>query len=319
MLVLPATVAAVFACRDEAAARVAAGGRPSSSGCALLVAAAVRCRCSLAFVAASPFVVLDAPHFLGDFRRQSQIMDRGWLGFEHVGNGFWYNVTPNLTGAIGVVLVVLGAAGLVWALWRRTRLDLMIAPYVIVYFVYIGTWKELADRYLLVIVPLVLLLAMRLCVDVVGLVRPGLRRIAVPVVAVVLAVAFVSPLASSLAFDRGLSGADTREVAREWIQRNVPAGSLIAVENYGPPLVREDELDHYRASRSRPGRLPPGPAQVAGARRAGPRARSRRGCAEQGVEYVVVSSPVRDRVLAAPDVYPSIVEFYRRLDAEADW
>ena len=48
--------------------------------------------------------MLDAPHFLRDFLRQNRIMDRGWLGFEHVGNGFWYNLTPNLTGAIGVVL-----------------------------------------------------------------------------------------------------------------------------------------------------------------------------------------------------------------------
>ena len=148
---------------------------------------------AVAFVVASPFVVLDAPHFLRDFRRQGQIMDRGWLGFEHVGNGFWFNVTPNLTGAVGVVLVVLGVAGLGWALWRRTRLDLMIAPYVIVYFVYIGTWKELADRYLLVIVPLLILLAVRVCVDAVGLLRPRARRLAVPVVAVVLAVARSCP------------------------------------------------------------------------------------------------------------------------------
>ena len=157
MLVLPATVAAVYACRDEAAARVAAGGRTVLVWLRLLVLR-LYLPMLVAFVVASPFVVLDAPHFLRDFRRQSQIMDRGWLGFEHVGNGFWFNVTPNLTGAIGVVLLVLGVAGLGWALWRRTRLDLMIAPYAIVYFVYIGTWKELADRYLLVIVPLVLLL-----------------------------------------------------------------------------------------------------------------------------------------------------------------
>ena len=315
MLVLPATVAAVFACRDEAAARVAAGGRTVLVWLRLLVLR-LYLPMLLAFVAASPFVVLDATHFLGDFRRQSQIMDRGWLGFEHVGNGFWFNVTPNLTGAIGVVLLVLGVAGLVWALWRRTRLDLMIAPYVIVYFVYIGTWKELADRYLLVIVPLVLLLAMRLCVDVVGLVRPGLRRVAVPVVAIVLAVALVFPLTSSLAFDRGLSGADTREVALEWIQRNVPAGSLIALENYSPPLVQEDALDHYRAAG-----LHPVAYRVVRLKLPAPgtpdRSRDLTRLRRQGVEYVVVSSRIYDRVLAAPEVYPTIVEFYRQLDAEA--
>jgi 4-amino-4-deoxy-L-arabinose transferase-like glycosyltransferase len=315
MLVLPATVAAVYACRDEAAARVAAGGRTVLVWLRLLVLR-LYLPMLVAFVVASPFVVLDAPHFLRDFRRQSQIMDRGWLGFEHVGNGFWFNVTPNLTGAIGGVLVVLGVAGLGWALWRRTRLDLMIAPYVIVYFVYIGTWKELADRYLLVIVPLVLLLAMRLCVDVVGLVRPGLRRVAVPVVAIVLAVALVAPLTSSLAFDRGLSGTDTREVARGWIQRNVPAGSLIALENYGPPLVQEDALDHYRAAG-----LDPVAYRVVRLKLPAPgtpdRSRDLTRLRRQGVEYVVVSSRIYDRVLAAPEVYPTIVEFYKQLDAEA--
>ena len=97
MLVLPATVAAVYACRDEAAAACAAGGRAALVWLRLLVLR-VYLPMLVAFVVASPFVVLDAPHFLSDFRRQSQIMDRGWLGFEHVGNGFWYNVTPNLDG-----------------------------------------------------------------------------------------------------------------------------------------------------------------------------------------------------------------------------
>ena len=120
MLVLPATVAAVYACRGEVARRAAAGGRAALVWLRVL-ALRVYLPMAVAFVVASPFVVLDAPRFIRDFRRQSQIMDRGWLGFEHVGNGFWYNVTPNLTGAVGVVLVVLAAAGLVWALWRRTR------------------------------------------------------------------------------------------------------------------------------------------------------------------------------------------------------
>ena len=244
-------------------------------------------------------------------------MDRGWLGFEHVGNGFWFNLTPNLTGAIGVVLVVLGIAGLGWAFWRRTRLDLMVAPYVVIYFVYIGTWKELADRYLLVIAPLVILLAVRLCVDVVRLATPRVRRVALPAVVVVLAVAFVLPLTASLAFDRDLSGPDTRELAKEWIERNLPAGSLIAVENYGPPLVREDQLHHYRKAGLDPVayrlvrlKLPvPGTPE---------RTRDLARLREQGVEYVVTSSRVRDRVMAAAADYPDLAAFYRQLDQQAE-
>jgi 4-amino-4-deoxy-L-arabinose transferase-like glycosyltransferase len=316
MLVLPATVAAAYACRDEVGVRVAAGSRVAVVWLRLLV---LRLYLPMvaAFVVTSPFVLLDAPHFLRDFRQQSQIMGRGWLGFEHVGNGFWFNLTPNLTGAVGIVLVVLGVAGLAWAFWRRTRLDLMVAPYVVVYFAYIGTWKELADRYLLVIVPLVILLAVRLCVEVTALARSRARRVVVPVVAVVLAVAFVLPLTASLAFDRGLSGVDTREVAKQWIQEHVPAGSLVAVENYGPPLVREDTVGHYRAAGLEPVvfrlvrlKLPvPGTPE---------RSHDLERLRQQGVEYVVTSSRVRDRVMAAAGDYPGLVAFYRRLDEQAE-
>ena len=267
---------------------------------------------------ASPFVVLDAPHFLRDFRRQSQIMDRGWLGFEHVGNGFWFNVTPNLTGAIGVVLVVLAVAGLAWALWRRTRLDLMLAPYVIVYFVYIGTWKELADRYLLVIVPLLLLLAARVCVELVDLARPrtrarGRRRWR--------SRCWPSP---SLCRWRTPSPSTARSAAptrARWrgsgSSGTCPAGSLIAVENYGPPLVREDVLDHYRAAG-----LDPVAYRLLRLKLPAPetpdRSRDLQRLRRQGVEYVITSSRVRDRVLAAPEEYPTIVAFYAQLDAQAE-
>ena len=207
-LVLPATIAAVYVCRGEVRRRVAAGGRAALLWPRLLLAR-VYAPILLAFVIGSPFVVLDAGHFLHDFLRQNRIMDRGWLGFENVGNGFWYNLEVNLGGTLGVVLVVLAVAGLGWALWRHTTVDLLLAPYALAYFVYISTWKELADRYLLPILPLLLLLAVRMCLELVDL-RPAARRVAAPAVALVLAAALVAPLAGSIAFDRGLSGADVR-------------------------------------------------------------------------------------------------------------
>jgi hypothetical protein len=58
--------------------------------------------------------------------------------------------------------------------------------------------------------------------------RPAARRFDAPAVALVLAAALVAPLAGSIAFDRELSGSDTRVRAKAWIESNVPAGSIVA-------------------------------------------------------------------------------------------
>mgnify|MGYP000949847019 CR=1 FL=1 len=320
MLVLPATVAAVYASGGEAAGRVAAGGRAVLVWLRLL-GLRVYLPMVVAFVVASPFVLLDAPHFVRDFRRQTEIMDRGWLGFENAGNGLWYNVTPNLTGAIGVVALVLAATGLAWALWRRTRADLIVVPYVILYFVYIGTWKELADRYLLPIIPLLLLVGVRLVVEAVEWARPraGMRArvVVVGAAVVVLAVALAPPFADSVAFDRALSGTDTREAARGWIDENLPAGAHVALENYTAPLISEDDLEHYRDAG-----LDPVAFRLLRIKLPAPETpdvqRDLAWLRDRHVEYVLVSSRIWERLLAAPDKYPAAVAFYEDLDAEAD-
>jgi 4-amino-4-deoxy-L-arabinose transferase-like glycosyltransferase len=314
-LALPATIAAVYSCRGEIGSRVASGGRAALLWPRLL-AARVYAPMLLAFFVGSPFVILDPGHFIHDFLRQNRIMARGWLGFENVGNGFWYNLEANLGGTLGVALVVLAVAGLAWALWRHTDVDLLLAPYALAYFLYISTWKELADRYLLPILPLLLLLAVRLSFDFVT-VRPAGRKVRASAVAIVLAAALVAPLAGSVAFDRELSGTDVRVRAKAWVESNVPAGSIIAAENYGPPLVAVRDEKYYRhAGLETPAyrilrlRLPaPGVPN---------RSHSLDWLLEKNADYVIVSSKVYDRVLAAADTYPELAAFYRSLDEQAE-
>ena len=314
-LVLPATIAAAYACRGEVGRRVAAGGRAALLWPRLLLTR-VYAPMLLAFLAGSPFVVLDPGHFVHDFLRQNRIMDRGWLGFENVGNGFWYNLEVNLGGTLWVVLVVLAIAGLAWALWRHTTVDLLLAPYALAYFVYISTWKELADRYLLPVLPLLLLLAVRLCLEVVHL-RPAARRFAAPAVALVLAVAIVAPVAGSIAFDRELSGGDVRTRAKAWVEGNLPAGSVIATENYGPPLVNVLDEQYYRSAG-----LETPAYRILRLRLPSPGVRdgshSLDWLRDNNADYVIVSSKVYDRVLAAADSYPEIAAFYRGLDEQAE-
>lgn len=314
MLLLPATVAAVLACKGEAVARVAEGGRASSVWLRLLVARLYGPMLA-AFILGSPFVLLDAPRFIADFVRQNRIQSRGWLGYENVSNGFWYNLATNLQGTLGLVLLALCLAGLAWALRRRTTLDVMLAPYVIVYFVYVSTWKALADRYLLPILPLLVLLAARLCAEALRL-QGRRRRAALPTLAVVVVAALAVPVTTSVRFDLGLSGADTRVLAKAWAEDNLPAGSVVAAENYGPPLASEEDAAFY------PKGVAPPVYRVLELKLPGPGApeptHSMAHLRANGVEYVIVSSTVYDRVLRAPAVYPEIVAFYRALDEQAE-
>ncbi len=310
-LALPCAVAAVYASRDEVAARARAGGLHLRQWARIMVLRVVA-PMLIAFVLASPFVVLDAPQFIHDFTLQSRIMRTGWLGFENVGNGFWFNFNVNLAEALGVVLLALALAGLALALWRRTRLDLIVAPYIIVYFVYISTWKELADRYLLPLVPLLLLLAARLCVAAFRL-RPAARAVLAPGLVALVVAAVVLPLTDSIAFNRQLTRPDVRVRARTWVQENIPAGSRIASDPYGPPLVRREDRPYYASAGMHPvtyrlARLTlpvPGRQDVR---------HSFTWLRRHRVKYVIVSSAVYDRIFAAAPHYPRQVSFYERLE-----
>ncbi len=156
--------------------------------------------------------------------RQNHIVAHGWLGFENVHNGYWYNLSVNLAGSLGVVLLALGLAGIVLALVKRTRADLILVPYVIVYYLYVSSWHELMDRYLLPIVPLLIVLAVRACVALAARARGAPPR------------AWSWPSRRPCCWGpsccrRGprsttrarSSGTDVRTVAKAWIEQHLPA------------------------------------------------------------------------------------------------
>ena len=121
------------------------------------------------------------------------------------------------------------------------------------------------------------------------------------------------PLQASITYSSGLSGVDVRTVAKRWVERTIPAGSVIAAEPYGPPLVERVGSHPLRRGRVAADRLPRGRPPAA-ASRTRPTADARARYLERhDVRYVIVSSQVYDRVLAASDHYPTQERFYRHL------
>ena len=235
-----------------------------------------------AFLATSPYMLVHPHQAWSDATRVQRLARDGWLGFEHD------HATPiafvfRLWDGLGPALIVAGA-GLVLALARRRRTDLILLAFVAVYFVDLLTIRAHFDRYVLPLVPPLGALAGRL-------------RLLAPVTLLLLIV----PLTWSIGDDVRLTRTDTRVVAHRWIVSHVPEDSTIAADSSTPPLTGYPVL---------PLQLP-GPGRTTDPNRNVARLRAR------GVAYVVVTGAVADRVLAARERYPREVRFYEELRARA--
>jgi len=230
------------------------------------------------FVLTSPFVIIHAGAAWDDVSRVQRLARAGWLGFEND------PIAPlayldRLWGAIGPLLV-LALVGVVVALVRRTRTDLILLSFVGVYWLSLMPQAAHFDRYVLPLVPVLAVLA-------------GSIRIAVPVALVALAL----PLAWSVGDARELTNTDTRLRADAWVARNIPQSDRIAAESSTLPLTDRNVI-----------RLElPGPGRPSDPERDLERLR------ERGVKWVIVSGAVTDRVLRVPDRYPREALFYEQL------
>jgi 4-amino-4-deoxy-L-arabinose transferase-like glycosyltransferase len=305
--VLPLAGSAVGLAR-EAGARWVSSARAALAPVGALLAG---------FLAGTPFAVLDPVTFAQDFWRQNRIVADGWLGFERSGPGWLFNLRPVLWGAIGGAMVLLAVAGLATAAVRRGRADLVLAPYALAYFVYVSSWGAHFDRYLLPIVPVVLVLGARAGVEAVGALRRRSRPALAAVLALGLAAALVEPAAESAALVRGYAQHDLRLDAVRIIAKHVPLGAAIAVDPLGPPLIDQEQgvrlvdaghpVAYYallRLQTPEPGVRADPNRNVAVLRRA-------------GIRWVVTSNNIRARVMQASARYPREARFYRQLARHA--
>jgi 4-amino-4-deoxy-L-arabinose transferase-like glycosyltransferase len=234
------------------------------------------------FLASSPFVLVHRGQAWHDIVRVQRLARRGWLGFEHD------HIAPvafvdRLWHGLGPALIV-AALGLVIALLRRRRADLVLVTFVVVYFADLMTLRAHFDRYTLPLVPPLAVLA-------------GRFRALAPVTLLLLVV----PLTWTIRNDKRLTHTDTRVIAARWIEEHVAPGTRVAEDPSTPEVGRLDVV---------PLQLP-APWQPFDSNRDVDRLRG------GGVKLVIVTGAIADRVRAAADRYPGEVRFYDDLRTRA--
>jgi 4-amino-4-deoxy-L-arabinose transferase-like glycosyltransferase len=235
-----------------------------------------------AFFASSPFILVHRHQAWHEAFRVQRLAREGWLGFEH-DHFALIAFVDRLWESLGPALIVC-AIGLVVALVRRTKVDLILALFVVAYFVDLMTLQAHFDRYLLPLVPPLGALA-------------GRMRSLAPVTLLLLVV----PLTWSIRDTKILTRTDTRVIAERWVEQHIRPGTRIAADPSTPSFPRLRVLALAL----------PGPKRAFDENRNIDRLR------RLGVEDVVVTGAITDRVLAARSDYPRESRFYDQLRARA--
>ena len=229
ILVLP--LAAAHLCA-RSAARSAARERPAWWFPLASVVAA-----GLLFAITSPYVFLDSATFAEHFATERQHMSLGHFGLG--GSSSWVFYCRSLAATVmGWPCTVLSFAGLVFlALVQRRKSIWILGAFVVPYLLAVSVWSMHADRYLLPVLPALLLFAAAFITDSrvssLGSRWPGRVRVgAGAAVALVLAVPVVGDYPAYL---RGIRS-DSRTTATRWIDTHIAGGSYLVVEPYGPEI-----------------------------------------------------------------------------------
>ncbi len=193
----------------------------------LLVAAA-----ALAYALASPYSLLRPDLLQAGLQVQKGYQTGSFADAVDRGPGIYQYGWLTLQQALGIPLHLLALAGVLLAMtrWSAARL-LLLAP-ALAYFIPITLINWVVVRYTVPLLPLLSLLAADALVSCTG---PGpiRQRLAAGVAAGLVA----WTLLGDIAFLRIQTGRNSRQVATDWIEANIPKGaSIVEVQQYIPDV-----------------------------------------------------------------------------------
>lgn len=196
---------------------------------------------ALGYIVASPHVLIYPEAFMQGMRIQWNYQSSPFADAVGAGPGIYQYGWTMLHEALGYPIYFLALGGVVLALVRRSKADLIILAAGVPYFVLTTFTSWVVVRYTLPLLPLIAIFAGRFVIDTVERI-PRYK----PATYAVLIVLVSWTVLADYAYLKMEAEKDVRNVTTEWIQRNLPEGSSILVirsyseDYYFNPVVPEN-------------------------------------------------------------------------------
>lgn len=189
----------------------------------------------VAFVITTPFAVLDYRSFLRDVLFEARHYVEGHAGMEGNALGWYLSYICRVEGIVGGLALL----EILRNLYLRSKQGILIAVFPLTYFAFISSFAVRNDRTLLPLLPFLFLLMSSLLFNLFKQIyalktNENVQRILSLALAATCIASVILPLRQTLKQDIRLSSVDSRETARVWIARHLPADSKIAIESYSP-------------------------------------------------------------------------------------
>ena len=180
----------------------------------------------LGFVLGTPFAVLDFRTFVAYLIKHSFVSREGYKVFAD--SYSWGAYVGLLVKSLGAPMAVaaVGAFAVAFIQWfkdRSVKAACILFP-PLFYYIYIGSWRLAAIRYLLPMIPFMLLSF--LLVDV----RSIRKSVRTPVLSAFVGVCLFTVVQTFLGVCQFTS--DTRNSAEKWIAENIPSGGKVEMYAY---------------------------------------------------------------------------------------
>ncbi len=202
----------------------------------------------LGFALTSPQIVINPTPYISEAFGQLGAGQAGGFDIWQVDTlPGWLFYIKVLSYGLGMPMLVLAAVGLirtvVAAYVRRDAQRFLLLLFPVTYFVIMGATRHYFARYVLPLVPFAALFAAEALLWLADGVARRDRRLVPAAAIVLLLIVIAQPLSSSIRHDILLTRMDTRTLAKQWIEANVPEGSRIALDwqTHGPPLATPEQ------------------------------------------------------------------------------
>lgn len=182
-----------------------------------------------AAVAASPYFLITPREVWNNLSALIWSGQYGFVGWQIDPSGGFLFYLKTLLWGLGWALSAACLLGIAAGFWRRRSVDIILLSLPVFLFLFLGRQKMFFGRFMLPLIPSLLLVASGWIEETAARYQASktLPRAALVIIALALT---LQPLINSIQFNVLLSRADTRTIAKSWIEANIPNGAGVALD-----------------------------------------------------------------------------------------